>query len=110
MALYRKDGVLCDPLKTISRNVDKAVNLNREVARSNTQHVAQLEKERKRSLREITQMQKSLITNSSLNVASNTNSNHHNATQKSRPNGNKRLTRFASFDEGHHRHNNKAKQ
>ena len=61
MASYRKDGVLYDPLKSISRSVDRAVNLNRDIARSNTQHVAELEKEKNRSLREITQMQKSLI-------------------------------------------------
>lgn len=106
MASYRKDGVLYDPLKSISRSVDRAVNLNRDIARSNTQHVAELEKEKNRSLREITQMQKSLIANSSRLVVATTSSsyynfNHHIVSHAARRSaGGKILTRFASLDEG----------
>jgi len=81
MAEFRRDGVLYDPLKTISRNVDKAINLNKDIARTNTQTVIDIEKEKQRSLREITRMQKSL------------------AATTLHKNNNRKLQRFASFDE-----------
>ena len=81
MASFRKDGVLYDPLKTVSRSVDKAINLNKDIARSNTQTVIELEKEKQRSLREISRMQKSLA-----------------ATTLNKTN-NRKLQRFSSFDE-----------
>ena len=105
MASYRKDGVLYDPLKTISRSVDRAVNLNRDIARSNTQHVAELEKEKNRSLRDITQMQKSLVASSSLIATTSStgyDSNRHIMSRARRLAEGKILTRFASLDEGYY--------
>lgn len=76
MASYRKDGVLYDPLQLVSRSVDRAVNKNRDIARSNENHVAALEKERKRSIREINEMKRSLLVSNSSNNSNGTTPNN----------------------------------
>lgn len=60
MASFRKDGILYDPLTRVSRSVDKAVNMNRDLAQDNVKKLRELEKEKQKSLREITKLQKSL--------------------------------------------------
>uniref|UniRef100_A0A7M5XFF4 Uncharacterized protein n=1 Tax=Clytia hemisphaerica TaxID=252671 RepID=A0A7M5XFF4_9CNID len=89
MASFQKDGVLYDPLLSISRSVDKAVNKNKDIARTNNHTVAELEKKKLRSLREITRMQESLV---SCGISGS---------------NKKRLTKYASFDESYKRNEQK---
>ena len=80
MASFRSDGVLYDPMRSISRRVDRAINMNKDIARTNTQTLIDLEKEKQRSIREITRLQRSLAASSLCD-------------------GKKKLHRFSSVDE-----------